>query len=55
MIWPTPPFDWTLVRPFLATAETGSLSAAARMLGQAQPTLGRQVAALERTLGIILL
>lgn len=49
-----PPFDWTLARAFLATAEAGSLSAAARLLGQAQPTLGRQVSALERALGIAL-
>lgn len=34
------------------TAEEGSFSAAARALGQTQPTLGRQVAALEATLGI---
>ncbi|MBP0462867.1 LysR family transcriptional regulator [Roseomonas sp. PWR1] len=54
MNWLVPPFDWTLARAFLATAETGSLSAAARMLGQAQPTIGRQVAALERRLGIVL-
>lgn len=54
MNWPVPPFDWTLARAFLATAETGSLSAAARLLGQAQPTIGRQVATLERTLGIAL-
>ena len=32
---------------FLVTAEEGSLSAAARALGLAQPTLGRQVDALE--------
>jgi DNA-binding transcriptional LysR family regulator len=54
MNWPLPAFDWTLARAFLATAETGSLSAAARVLGQAQPTLGRQVAALERALGVAL-
>ncbi|MEO3475795.1 LysR family transcriptional regulator [Roseomonas sp. CAU 1739] len=47
-------FDWTLARAFLATADTGSLSAAARLTGQTQPTLGRQVAALERALGIAL-
>lgn len=47
-------FDWTLARAFLATAEAGSLSAAARLTGQTQPTLGRQVAALERALGIAL-
>lgn len=36
------------------TAEEGSLSAAARALGMTQPTLGRQVAALEEELGIAL-
>ena len=39
---------------FLATAETGSLSAAARRLGLTQPTLGRQVSALEKELGLAL-
>ena len=34
------------------TAEEGSLSAAARALGMTQPTLGRQVAALEDALGV---
>ncbi|NDV02600.1 LysR family transcriptional regulator [Pseudoroseicyclus tamaricis] len=43
--------DWSLMRAFLAVAEEGSLSAAARRLGQSQPTLGRQVKALERALG----
>lgn len=47
-------FDWTRVRAFLATAEEGSFSAAARRLGMAQPTLGRQVAALEEELGVAL-
>ncbi|MEZ5777269.1 MAG: LysR family transcriptional regulator [Paracoccaceae bacterium] len=47
-------FDWNRVRAFLATAEEGSLSAAARVLGLTQPTLGRQVAALEGELGILL-
>jgi len=42
------------MRAFLATAETGSLSAAARDLGLTQPTLGRQVTALEEELGLIL-
>jgi hypothetical protein len=37
-------FDWNRARAFLVTAEEGSLSAAARALGMAQPTLGRQVA-----------
>lgn len=43
--------DWALWRSFLAVAETGSLSAAARQLGLTQPTLGRQIAALEAALG----
>lgn len=47
-------FDWNQARAFLATAETGSFSAAARALGQTQPTLGRQVAALEDHLDIVL-
>ncbi|MCV6584379.1 MAG: LysR family transcriptional regulator [Marinibacterium sp.] len=47
-------FDWALARAFLATAEEGSLSAAARKLGLTQPTLGRQVAALERALAVTL-
>lgn len=42
------------MRAFLATAETGSLSAAARQLGLTQPTLGRQVTALEEVLGLAL-
>ncbi len=49
-----PPPDWNHIRAFLATAETGSLSAAARRLGQTQPTLSRQVAALEAALGLLL-
>lgn len=47
-------FDWNQARAFLATAQEGSLSAAARSLGQTQPTLGRQVAALEEDLGVTL-
>jgi DNA-binding transcriptional LysR family regulator len=43
--------DWTLLRSFLAVAETGSLSAAARQLGLTQPTLGRHIADLEASLG----
>lgn len=42
--------DWNHARAFLATAETGSLSAAARQLGLTQPTLSRQVAAFEAEL-----
>lgn len=54
MNWDTLRFDWTKARAFLATVEEGSLSAAARALGVAQPTLGRQVDALERELDTVL-
>ncbi len=54
MEWRAVTFDWNRVRAFLVTAEEGSLSAAARALGLAQPTLGRQVEALERELGLAL-
>jgi DNA-binding transcriptional LysR family regulator len=46
--------DWNLVRAFCATADSGSLSAAARKLQLTQPTLSRQVAALEAALGVTL-
>lgn len=54
MNWACISFDWNHARAFLATAQTGSFSAAARALKMAQPTIGRQVAALEETLGIVL-
>ncbi len=44
--------DWSLIQSFLAVAETGSLSAGARRLGASQPTLGRQIRALEDTLRV---
>jgi DNA-binding transcriptional LysR family regulator len=47
-------FDWNQMRAFLATVERGSLSAAARELGLTQPTLSRQIAALEEALGLLL-
>lgn len=46
--------DWNQLRAFLETAETGSLSAAARKLGLTQPTLSRQVAAIEHSMGVTL-
>lgn len=46
--------DWNQLKAFLETAETGSLSAAARKLGLSQPTLSRQVAAIEKQLGVTL-
>jgi DNA-binding transcriptional LysR family regulator len=54
MDWRSVKFDWNRARAFLVTAEEGSLSAAARALGMAQPTLGRQVDALEDELGVVL-
>lgn len=52
MDWLRVNFDWNRARAFLVTAEEGSFSAAARALGSAQPTIGRQVAGLEETLGV---
>ncbi|HMN94490.1 MAG TPA: LysR family transcriptional regulator [Hydrogenophaga sp.] len=46
--------DWNQLRAFLATAQAGSLSGAARQLGLTQPTLSRQVAAIEQRLGVTL-
>lgn len=46
--------DWNHLRAFHATATAGSLSAAARHLRLTQPTLSRQVAALEAELGVAL-
>ncbi|NJN47754.1 MAG: LysR family transcriptional regulator [Candidatus Competibacteraceae bacterium] len=43
--------DWDDYRHFLAVAETGSLSAAARLLGVTQPTVGRRIQDLETRLG----
>ncbi len=43
--------DWTLIRTFLAVAETGSFSAAARDLTLSQPTIGRHIAQLEDHFG----
>ena len=54
MEWKAVNFDWNRARAFLVTAEEGSLSAASRALGIAQPTVGRQVDALEQELGIVL-
>ncbi|EAR09277.1 LysR family transcriptional regulator [Reinekea blandensis] len=54
MSWKSVNFDWNRARAFLVTAEEGSLSAAARALNMTQPTLGRQVAALEKELNVTL-
>lgn len=47
-------FDWNHARAFLTMLDTGSLSAAARKLGQSQPTIGRQIAELETVLRVAL-
>ncbi len=39
--------EWDLVRSFLMVSRKGSLSAAARELGQSQPTLSRNIQAIE--------
>ncbi len=46
--------DWSLVQAFLAVAETGSLSAAARVTDVSQPTLGRQIRQIEADLNATL-
>jgi DNA-binding transcriptional LysR family regulator len=46
--------DWNHLRAFVTTAEAGSLTAAARVLGLTQPTLGRQITALEGSLAVTL-
>lgn len=43
--------NWELMRSFLAVLTEGSLSGAARTLGQTQPTIGRHIAELEAGLG----
>jgi DNA-binding transcriptional LysR family regulator len=45
---------WELYRSFLGVLSEGSLSGAARSLGITQPTVGRHIATLERSLGFAL-
>ncbi|AYQ29419.1 MULTISPECIES: LysR family transcriptional regulator [unclassified Polaromonas] len=45
---------WELYRSFLGVLHEGSLSGAARSLGVAQPTVGRHVASLEKSLDLAL-
>jgi DNA-binding transcriptional LysR family regulator len=45
-------FDWALIRTFLAVLDAGSFVRAAATLGARQPTLSRQVEALEAQLGV---
>jgi DNA-binding transcriptional LysR family regulator len=46
--------EWSDLKIFLAVARGGTLGAAARDLGQTQPTMGRRIRALEEALGITL-
>jgi DNA-binding transcriptional LysR family regulator len=45
---------WELYRSYLSVMKEGSLSGAARAMGIAQPTVGRHIAALEKSLGVVL-
>ncbi len=46
--------EWSDLRVFLAVARKGTLGAAARQLGQTQPTMGRRLRALETAVGHVL-
>ncbi len=54
MNWDAVNFDWNQAKAFLATVQEGSFSAAAARLKLTQPTLSRQVSALEADLGVTL-
>lgn len=54
MNWKSISFDWNQARSLLAVAEEGSLSVAAAALGLTQPTITRQIAALEAEMGVTL-
>lgn len=43
--------EWSDLKVFLAIARAGTLGAAARQLGQSQPTMGRRLRALEQAVG----
>jgi DNA-binding transcriptional LysR family regulator len=47
-------YSWDLIRAFLAALDKGSLLGASRQLRTSQPTVGRQIAALEGQLGLVL-
>lgn len=46
--------SWDLYRTFLAVVREGGLSAAARRIGVTQPTAGRHIQALEKSVGSVL-
>lgn len=54
MDWQAINFDWNRARAFYVTVKEGSLSAAAKALELSQPTLSRQVTALETELKTVL-
>ena len=54
MVQANPSIGWELYRSFLGVLKEGSLSAAARALGTTQPTVGRHIAALEKSLKLAL-
>jgi DNA-binding transcriptional LysR family regulator len=47
-------FDWNLIQAFLAVVEYGAVARAAEATGTSQPTLSRQIAALEADIGAAL-
>ena len=50
----TETIGWEMYRSFLAVLNEGSLSGAARAMGVAQPTVGRHITALEKSLNLAL-
>ncbi len=46
--------DWSLIQSFVAVADEGSLTGAAKRLGQSQPTVGRHIARVEEILEVVL-
>lgn len=54
MDWRSLRFDWNHAKAFLVTAELGSLSRAAEALGRSQPTLSRQIEAIQKSFGVVL-
>ncbi|MEM8937211.1 MAG: LysR family transcriptional regulator [Pseudomonadota bacterium] len=54
MNWNSISFDWNYARAFLAVAEEKSLTAAAEALRVTQPTISRQITALEENLEVTL-
>jgi DNA-binding transcriptional LysR family regulator len=46
--------EWDDIKIFLAIARAGTLSGAARITRQSQPTMGRRILALESAVGHIL-